>query len=62
MYQADAFVCPANLAQLPAASVPIGQASGLPVGGQFIAPWFDEANMLGAAGLLEKHVDRARDF
>lgn len=62
MYQADAFVCPANLAELPAASVPIGQASGLPVGGQFIAPWFDEANMLGAAGLLEKHVDRARDF
>jgi len=62
MYQSDAFVCPANLAQVPAVSVPIGMANGLPVGGQFIAPKFGEARMIGAAGLLEKNIDRAREF
>jgi aspartyl-tRNA(Asn)/glutamyl-tRNA(Gln) amidotransferase subunit A len=62
MYQSDAFVCPANLAQVPAVSLPIGKANGLPVGGQLIGPKFAEAMMLGAASLLEKQVDAKREF
>ena len=34
-------------------SVPIGLADGLPVGGQLIAPRFEEARMLVAAAALE---------
>lgn len=57
MYLSDAFVCPSNLAGLPAVSVPIGERGGLPVGGQLIAPAFEEAKMLGAAHILESMVD-----
>jgi Asp-tRNA(Asn)/Glu-tRNA(Gln) amidotransferase A subunit family amidase len=35
-------------------SLPIGRVDGLPVGGQLIAPHFDEAPMFGAAYALEK--------
>ncbi len=57
MYLADIFVCPASLAGLPAMSLPIGRSGGLPVGGQLIAPHFQEARMLAVAGTLEKHFD-----
>ena len=53
MYLADVFTVTANLARLPAVSVPIGQADGLPVGGQLIARQFDELTMLRAANALE---------
>ena len=62
MYQADAFVCPANLALVPAISVPVGKTHGLPVGGQFIAPRFEEARMIAAASLLERNINRTREF
>jgi Asp-tRNA(Asn)/Glu-tRNA(Gln) amidotransferase A subunit family amidase len=34
-------------------SVPIGRVDKLPVGGQIIAPWFDEAAMFRVAYAIE---------
>lgn len=62
MYLADAFVCPANLANLPALSVPIGRDQGLPVGVQLIGPQFSEATLLQVAGLLERMVNREEEL
>ena len=53
MYLADIFTVTANLAGLPAMTLPIGRVQGLPVGGQLIAPAFAEQQMLGAALALE---------
>ena len=53
MYLSDIFTATANLAGVPAMSVPIGMSDGLPVGGQFIAPHFGESRMLGTAYALE---------
>ena len=55
MYLNDIFTCTANLAGNPAISVPIGTVNGLPIGGQIIAPHFDELTMFTAAFALE-HV------
>ncbi len=57
MYLADVFVCAASLAGIPAMSLPIGRAEGLPVGGQLIAPERGESLMLAAAGALEAALD-----
>jgi len=54
MYLSDIFTATANLAGVPAMSQPIGRIDGLPVGGQFIAPHFDEARMFTAAYALER--------
>ncbi|MEP6992382.1 MAG: Asp-tRNA(Asn)/Glu-tRNA(Gln) amidotransferase subunit GatA [bacterium] len=54
MYLSDIFTVTANLAGVPAMSQPIGRVDGLPVGGQFIAPHFDEMAMFTAAFALEK--------
>ena len=53
MYLADVFTVTANLAGLPAASVPIGDVAGLPVGGQIIAPWWGEEVLFRVASALE---------
>ncbi|MEP7347256.1 MAG: Asp-tRNA(Asn)/Glu-tRNA(Gln) amidotransferase subunit GatA, partial [Gemmatimonadaceae bacterium] len=42
MYLSDIFTVTANLAGIPAMSMPIGVIDGLPVGGQFMAPHFEE--------------------
>ncbi len=57
MYLADIFVCPANLAGLPAMSLPVGRSEGLPLGGQLIAPPFEEARMLAVARTLERQLN-----
>jgi aspartyl-tRNA(Asn)/glutamyl-tRNA(Gln) amidotransferase subunit A len=54
MYLSDIFTVPANLAALPALSLPIGRSQGLPVGGQFIARRWAEDVMIGAAAALER--------
>lgn len=54
MYLSDIFTCTANLAGIPAMSLPIGRVAGLPVGGQFMAAHFDEPRMLAAAATLEQ--------
>ena len=56
MYSSDALTVPANLARLPAMSIPIGSVEGLPVGGQFVAPKFEESTMIGAASALERSI------
>jgi aspartyl-tRNA(Asn)/glutamyl-tRNA(Gln) amidotransferase subunit A len=54
MYLSDIFTATANLAGVPAMSLPIGRVDGLPVGGQLIAPHFDERQMFVAAYALER--------
>jgi aspartyl-tRNA(Asn)/glutamyl-tRNA(Gln) amidotransferase subunit A len=56
MYLSDVFTVTANLAGLPALSLPIGRIKGLPVGGQFIGQEFLEDEMLEAAYALERVV------
>ena len=54
MYLSDIYTVSANLAGVPAISVPCGTAAGLPVGVQFIGRQFDEATVLNAAYALEQ--------
>jgi len=54
MYLSDVFTISANLAGLPALSVPCALAGSLPVGLQFIAPRFEEARMFAAARAVEE--------
>ncbi len=54
MYLSDIFTASANLAGVPAMSIPIGDAAGLPIGGQIIAPHFGESVMFRAAFGLER--------
>ncbi len=54
MYLSDALTIPANIAGIPAISVPCGVTdSGLPIGVQFIGKPFDEAGILRAAYAFE---------
>jgi len=53
MYLNDIFTATANLAGVPAISVPIGDVEGLPAGGQLIARHFDEQTMFRGAFALE---------
>jgi aspartyl-tRNA(Asn)/glutamyl-tRNA(Gln) amidotransferase subunit A len=54
MYLNDVFTVPANLAGLPAVSVPAGlSADGLPLGLQIIGRAFDEETVLRVAAVLE---------
>ncbi len=56
MYMSDIFTVTANLAEVPAMSLPIGRLRGLPVGGQIIAPKFAEAAMCRVAYALEAQL------
>ncbi|MFL5499707.1 MAG: amidase family protein [Gemmatimonadaceae bacterium] len=53
MYLNDIFTVTANLAGVPAISVPIGRVRRLPVGGQIITAHFDEYMMFRVAYALE---------
>ena len=58
MYLSDVFTVPANLAGLPAVSVPCGEgASGLPVGVQLTGRAFGEALLLQIARAIERRTD-----
>ena len=59
MYLSDIFTVTANLAGLPAISLPIGRVKGLPIGGQLIGQAFLEDEMLEAAYALERTVPAA---
>ena len=59
IYLNDAFTIPANLAGLPAMSVPAGfNKDGLPLGLQIMAKPFDEQTMLNIALALEEEVKK----
>jgi len=53
----DLYTITANLAGLPALSMPCGFVQGLPVGTQLIAPWFAESRLLAAAHQYQQHTD-----
>jgi aspartyl-tRNA(Asn)/glutamyl-tRNA(Gln) amidotransferase subunit A len=54
MYLADVFTASANLARLPALSVPCGLAEGLPVGLQLTGPAWSEGLLLRVAAAFER--------
>jgi aspartyl-tRNA(Asn)/glutamyl-tRNA(Gln) amidotransferase subunit A len=57
MYLNDIFTIPANLAGVPAISVPCGlDDEGLPIGLQLTAPALDEQTVLRAAHALEQEL------
>jgi len=57
MYLSDIFTIPANLAGIPAVSVPCGYTKdNLPMGMQFMAKHFDEPTLLRAAYTYEKNA------
>jgi aspartyl-tRNA(Asn)/glutamyl-tRNA(Gln) amidotransferase subunit A len=53
MYSYDTLTIPANLAEIPAMSIPAGTISKIPVGLQIMAPAFAESKMFSLAKLLE---------
>ena len=54
MYLSDIFTATANLAGVPAMSLPIGRVDGLPAGGQLLAGHFGEGDMFKVAYALER--------
>jgi len=57
MYLEDIYTIAVNLAGLPAASIPVGIANGLPIGMQIIGKYFDEAKILNVAHQFQQHTD-----
>lgn len=57
MYLADLFTIPANMAGIPAISIPCGFSEGLPVGLQLMGKAFDEKTILKAAFAYEQSTD-----
>jgi aspartyl-tRNA(Asn)/glutamyl-tRNA(Gln) amidotransferase subunit A len=59
MYLSDIFTVPANLAGVPAISVPFGASTHgdkkLPIGLQFTAPWFHEETLFHLGAILENY-------
>jgi len=53
----DLYTITANLAGLPALSMPCGFIQGLPVGAQLIAPWFAESRLLCCAHQYQQQTD-----
>jgi aspartyl-tRNA(Asn)/glutamyl-tRNA(Gln) amidotransferase subunit A len=57
MYLEDIYTIAVNLAGLPAASIPVGIANGLPIGMQITGKYFDEAKILNVAHQFQQHTD-----
>ncbi len=57
MYLSDIFVCTANLAWVPALSLPVGRDQGLPIGGQLIGAEEGEGTIIRIAQALEAATD-----
>ena len=57
MYLSDIYTTSANLAGLPAMSIPAGFVDGLPVGLQLIGNYFAESTLLNCAHQYQLHTD-----
>ncbi len=57
MYMTDIDTVPANMAGLPAMSVPCGSADSLPIGLQIMAPPFREDIIFRVGSMVEKISD-----
>ena len=58
MYLNDLYTIPANLAGLPAGSIPAGfTQQGLPVGLHLITPYLQESKLLNIAHQYQQHTD-----
>lgn len=57
MYRHDMFTVQANLAGLPALSIPCGMVGGLPVGLQILGPHFAEDRLLALAEAYQRETD-----
>lgn len=57
MYLNDIYTIGANLAGLPAMSIPCGFSQGLPVGLQIVGPHFSEGKLLNVAHLYQRDTD-----
>ena len=57
MYQNDICTMPANIAGIPAISLPCGVSDGLPVGLQIMGPHFSDLKIINIAKEFEKHID-----
>jgi aspartyl-tRNA(Asn)/glutamyl-tRNA(Gln) amidotransferase subunit A len=53
-WMADTFTVPANVAGLPAVSLPIGNVGGMPVGGQLVGAAWSEPTLVRIADALER--------
>jgi aspartyl-tRNA(Asn)/glutamyl-tRNA(Gln) amidotransferase subunit A len=56
MYLSDILTVPANLAGIPAISVPCGKADGMPVGLQIMGRPFEDERVIDAAYAYEQAV------
>ncbi len=63
MYLSDILTIPANLAQLPSISIPLGLSNqNLPIGIQLTGNRLDEVNLLKMASLLEKEINFTKEL
>lgn len=54
LYLADLYTVPANIAGVPALSVPFGKNANMPIGIQFYGNYFEENKIYALASLLER--------
>ena len=54
MYEQDIYTIPANLAGLPALSIPSGTADEMPIGLQLIGNYLEEGRILNLANNFQK--------
>ena len=57
MYEQDIYTIPANLAGLPAISIPSGKINNLPLGVQFIGNYLNEGNILNLSNLFQQNTN-----
>ena len=57
MYEQDIYTIPANLAGLPALSIPSGTADEMPIGLQLIGNYLEEGKILNLANKFQKLTD-----
>ncbi len=57
MYLSDVFTIAVNLAGIPAMSIPVGFADGMPVGMQIMGNYFEEAKLLNVAHQYQQQTD-----